>query len=172
MLVKLHSKPSWGNFGFHIWFLSFFCIRETPWSPQIRVGSAGTVEGWPRMQTNSCQGEVTVWEERELEDAIAEMWMKLQFLLMQNSRILVLTWGEAAETKVLVTFQEKKVLVGIGMSTSIWALLGSGRFQESFGSHFSSILYVSLFYYFLFYWLQFSYGIEIFWIAVLKQYYL
>lgn len=73
--------------------------------------------------------------------------MKLQCPLVQNSRVLVLPSAGDGETMKVSYFSRKRALVGIGMSTRIWALLGSGMFQESFfGLHISSILHVSLFF--------------------------
>lgn len=93
-------------------FVSDFCIifhiRESPWSPQIRVGSVGTMEGWPRVQASSSQGEVKVLEERAgsywhrnvNESAVS--WCKIAEFSGCHLQL-----GMERQPKVIMTFQEK-----------------------------------------------------------------
>lgn len=88
VLVGQHCKLSCSS-GEVFRFVSDFCIifhsRASPWSPQIRVGSVGTMEGWPRVQASSSQDEVKVLEQRagsfychrNMMNEIAVSWCKI-----------------------------------------------------------------------------------------------
>lgn len=122
------------------------------------------------MQTSSCQGEVKVCIGGKTAGSYCRRYVNETAVssdAKQQNTGITFSWG-CKDNKVLVTFQEKGHLWVLE-----WVQASKLSLEvECFGNLFWVTLQSYMFYFFLFYWLQLSCGIEIYWIAVLKQHYL
>lgn len=143
MFVKLRGEPSWGNFVFpHLSSIS--CpIWETTRSPQISVGSAGTVEGWPGCKHAAVR--------------LGRRYRRIKSLKLPSKKC---EWNGCSDSASLPDFQEKGHL---------WVMEWV-RASELTSEYFRNLFWAILQLLFSFsYCLQSSYGFEMYLIVVLNS---